>query len=903
MKTKNVYEGILSFQGTWRNYQERILHEADAYMADKRIHIVAAPGAGKTTLGIELIRRTGAPCLVLSPRIIIRQQWLERIRESFLPREKRENADKFFSDNIKDPRLITSVTYQTLFCGMTGKKAEEEECEVRGEREETDYTGFDLVNTVKEAGVRTICLDECHHLKNEWWKALETFMEEMGDVTVIALTATPPYDSAPGQWEKYIQMCGPIDAEITVPELVKEGSLCPHQDYVWFNYPSAEEDEQVYQFRKGADEMFRLLMEDRQLREAAASHKALFRYDEYCDPMLENPCLLSSLLIYCQACGIPFSGRWLQALDVKSLPDMDERWMGYFIQGILFDDRDNYELTDEFRAILTKELKIRGLIRQKKVNFLTNEKVEKMLAGSRGKMNSILQIAACEHAALGNELRMLILTDYIRQEYRAALGNPDRELYSMGVFPIFELLRRKGAGWRLGVLCGSVILLPDRAVDAFRDEAREADPQSDPVFTRLTGTDGKALGYSQFSFSGKKEPYIRAVTRLFERGYIQILTGTRSLLGEGWDSPCINSLIMASFVGSYVTGGQMRGRAIRTCKWDPGKVSNIWHLVCICDVKETQEKRRMGIKNPELSEDYYTLERRMQSVVGVNYDGTLIENGIERLSVISAPYTRAHTAEMNEEMAARSRDRMRVARQWENGVSFPGGREAADACTAKRRAFRPGARFRHALAAQAVCTAVQICNMIFRMLLRTGQGWENPVFFLITGAFLICTILFCRRLPRLLFPVKRFQAIGNAVLSALKEGGYIVSQCQVITEERDKFLFCSWLQGGTDREKNVYADTLQQTLSPVENQRYLLIGGRVGKRRREYYCVPALFAGTRKKAELFQKCMNMVTGRSSLVYTRNPEGRKMLIKARACSFFNQNERYAVRKKYIRGKLE
>ena len=309
MKTKNVYEGILSFQGTWRNYQERILHEADAYMADKRIHIVAAPGAGKTTLGIELIRRTGAPCLVLSPRIIIRQQWLERIRESFLPREKRENADKFFSDNIKDPRLITSVTYQTLFCGMTGKKAEEEECEVRGEREETDYTGFDLVNTVKEAGVRTICLDECHHLKNEWWKVLETFMEEMGDVTVIALTATPPYDSAPGQWEKYIQMCGPIDAEITVPELVKEGSLCPHQDYVWFNYPSAEEDEQVYQFRKGADEMFRLLMEDRQLREAAASHKALFRYDEYCDPMLENPCLLSSLLIYCQACGIPFSGR------------------------------------------------------------------------------------------------------------------------------------------------------------------------------------------------------------------------------------------------------------------------------------------------------------------------------------------------------------------------------------------------------------------------------------------------------------------------------------------------------------------------------------------------------------------------------------------------------------------
>ena len=32
--------------------------------------------------------------------------------------------------------------------------------------------------------------------------------------------------------------------------------------------------------------------------------------------------------------------------------------------------------------------------------------------------------------------------------------------------------------------------------------------------------------------------------------YIKVIIGTKSLLGEGWDAPCVNSLILASFVGS-----------------------------------------------------------------------------------------------------------------------------------------------------------------------------------------------------------------------------------------------------------------------------------------------------------------------------------------------------------------
>ena len=51
------YENILQFKGTWRVYQARVLDRAEHYVRDGKIHIVAAPGSGKTTLGIELIRR------------------------------------------------------------------------------------------------------------------------------------------------------------------------------------------------------------------------------------------------------------------------------------------------------------------------------------------------------------------------------------------------------------------------------------------------------------------------------------------------------------------------------------------------------------------------------------------------------------------------------------------------------------------------------------------------------------------------------------------------------------------------------------------------------------------------------------------------------------------------------
>ena len=72
---------------------------------------------------------------------------------------------------------------------------------------------------------------------------------------------------------------------------------------------------------------------------------------------------------------------------------------------------------------------------------------------------------------------------------------------------------------------------------------------------------------------------VETVGALLASGDVRILIGTRALLGEGWDAPCVNTLILASTVGSFVQSNQMRGRAIRIDPAQPDKTANIRHLV------------------------------------------------------------------------------------------------------------------------------------------------------------------------------------------------------------------------------------------------------------------------------------------------------------------------------------
>ena len=136
-----------------------------------------------------------------------------------------------------------------------------------------------------------------------------------------------------------------------------------------------------------------------------------------------------------------------------------------------------------------------------------------------------------------------------------------------------------------------------------------------------------------------------------------MLIGTKSLLGEGWDAPSINSLILASFVGSYVLSNQMRGRAIRSERGNPNKTGNIWHLVCVDST--TQDG----------GDDLQLMKRRFKSFVGVsNKNDDTIENGINRLN-LPETFTKSEIENYNAEIIQTAGTRELLKQKWMDALS------------------------------------------------------------------------------------------------------------------------------------------------------------------------------------------------------------------------------------------
>lgn len=900
----------LKFTGSWRSYQKRVLDHEEQYLADGKIHIVAAPGSGKTTLGIELMIRLGKPALILAPSITIREQWKERILEAFVPENEKKNAEKIISQNLKEPALITIATYQALHSAMTRYREEmseaSEDKEIDSEpvstsSEQVDFSGYNLVENLKKTGVSVLCLDECHHLRSEWWKALEDFKTQMECLKVVALTATPPYDSTPAEWKRYEDMCGVIDEEITIPELVKEGSLCPHQDYVYFNYPTKEEMKIVSDFKTKSSKMLDSLMEDKVLNEAIRNHK-VFTGEKSGEEMLEEPAYLSALLIYSESKNIPISSKYQRLLGVEKLPVMSVKWMEILLQKLLYDAKDDFFCEESYRETLTNELKRQGLIEKRKVILTTSTAIEKMLISSEGKIDSIISIAEHEYQSMKQDLRMLILTDYIRKESEKNLGDVTEIAHKMGVLPFFEMIRRhfnknlkeRSKDYvcpRLGVLCGSIVIIPATSKEmliriAEEDRSGCAERMQFAKVGQLSETD-----YLKVVATGNEHFLTRIVTELFAQGQIQIIIGTKSLLGEGWDSPCINSLILASFVGSYMLSNQMRGRAIRVMKTNPNKTSNIWHLVCIKPPKLMKQEQKEGNYYVSDSEDMELLNRRMEHFMGLHYDEDTVVNGISRFTSIHTPFTESNVKKTNEEMLMRSDQREELIARWERALAVSEHIEVTEETEVPDR-----------LVTMAVFYDA-IRDIVISAVLGCLAYSSN-----ISSFFILIALLFAvSRFPKLIIlgsPMKRLNAIGKGIVKAMQSEGYLKENAYHIDVDHTNGIFhCIYMRGGTGWEKSQFTTNICEFFGSVDNQRYLLV--KKGRHRGKYgfYCVPEAFANNKEKAENFAACMKpYIGGGYDLVYTRSENGRRLLLEGRAHAYANKQER-CITKKKVKSALE
>ena len=78
-----MFDNSIKFKYTWRSYQEKTLKDVQKYIEDGKVHIVAAPGAGKTILGLELARSLKNPVIIFAPTVTIKNQWVDRFISSF----------------------------------------------------------------------------------------------------------------------------------------------------------------------------------------------------------------------------------------------------------------------------------------------------------------------------------------------------------------------------------------------------------------------------------------------------------------------------------------------------------------------------------------------------------------------------------------------------------------------------------------------------------------------------------------------------------------------------------------------------------------------------------------------------------------------------------------------------
>ncbi len=861
------------FNGSFRDYQQRVLDNADKYLKDGKINIVAAPGSGKTVLGLELIRRLASPCIILSPTTAIREQWGERFKNLFL--DNTEDFSLFFSNDLHQIKLVNSITYQALYTAVDKISTTEDE--------DIDCSDVDILATMREFGIKTVCLDEAHHLKNEWQKALEKFISALDkDVKIISLTATPPYDSEGSEWSRYMNICGEIDEEIFVPELVCQNTLCPHQDYVYFNYPTEAEIESFRTHKERAllavEDLGKLDLFDHVCQSLNAERD----YDILFSDAKQYIALVTLLKYY----GFEIDKKLIRELTAKrGLPPFKMQYAEMAISFLL-----NGELvTEEEKSEIISVLKNHSVYEKKKVTLDLNERLKRTLISSVGKLESIKRIASNEVSAMGERLRMLVLTDYIKKENLLKIASAE-EFNSVNIVSIFETLRRANLKVNIGVLSGSLVILP-KSIDLSNIKHKKED---------IADTD-----YCTVEFAGALHRGVDYVGKLFEKGKIQILIGTKSLLGEGWDSPCINSLILASFVGSFVLSNQMRGRAIRIDKNDPQKSANIWHLVTVEPeylFKDKATERISAYLKEDYKElhsyDYDILKRRFDSFMGPNYTTGTIESGIERITLIKPPYDKNGIELINEEMLRLSADRGEVKNKWRGEVadgSFAVGVETEIPTEARIPVFT---FWNFALNAIIVSIEISLLQPLMRLIANNNVPLTLGTIAVMVGLF----VVLYHGIKKMLLhfnPAHSIKTLGVAVYKTLCECELISPSAKVETTAHKELCFVALhLRNASIHDQNIFNTAMAEMLSPIENPRYILISKNIFKRYNYElsFACPSIIGKKKEYVEVLAEKLKATTGNFETVYTHREDGRRLILKCRKHSYITFNEK-AMGKKY------
>ena len=886
----NRFPKDIAFCHPWRKYQRDVLQHLHSHLENQHLHLVAPPGSGKTVLGLEVMLRINQPTLIVAPTLAIRNQWVNRFKELFL---LSENTPSWISTDLRNPKFMTVTTYQGLHSLFQDLSSKAEDSPTLDDDIKEDESLLQLTDKEQarehlfQQNFQTLILDEAHHLRTSWWKTIMSVKIQLTNPTIVALTATPPYDVGQSEWDKYIELCGPIDEEIDVAALVKEGDLCPHQDYIWMSMPTRKEREPIETFHREAEQLKDHLLINKDVKALLESHPWI-KSDQYVEEKLSDYRYFISMMIYLKETGSEAWQMPFQLIDEKAkhLPSFDLEWAEELLTAMLYRDK-RIDPKEEPLKSIKKQLSNIGALENRRVKLKHTKAMERTLLQSASKLDSITQIVSLEKEAQKEALRLVILADYIYADDLPNSSNEEKPLIRLGVIPIFEKMRRDlGENCKLGVLTGSIIILPKEAVSLL--EAYSFHFQVSPL-----PHDDR---YVTIKTNKTSNQYVvNIVTEIFSRGAVNVLVGTTALLGEGWDAPSVNTLILASYVGTFMLTNQMRGRAIRTERGNPNKAANIWHLVCV------DEQAHGG------GYDFYSLRRRFRSLTGIDEGFPVITSGLERLRLPHSHFSKMTISSINDLMLLRATNRKRLFERWQEAV-HNGERKREELQTDQYSIPRPFI-YRNTIKSMLVISTAIIINILYSIG-ESGYNWsERELLIQMLLGFVIGLVLsspfWWKALRIVLFNSSvesSMKQVGNSIYHTLFHMGLIhtiPSHNKVHAEKMENGEVVCYLEHGTTHEQKLFLQCLQEIVDPINTPRYLL-HRKSGKRfwvRHDYHAVPEEIGRKKEFAETLVAQWNKRVGNAELIYTRTPEGRRRLLKARmqamSSKFVKKSERISV----------
>ena len=726
----------LSLRVPLRPSQQRVVTIASspAARADRRLHLSSPPGSGKTIVGLELAVRLGQPTVVFAPTTTIVSQWRSEVRR-FLP--DGADLDAWVSTDPTAPAPVTVLTYQSL--AVTARPDRElRELARRAWLEELAEAGTAdpeawlaalaerdgaavqrelrsraagirrrrlrdgvgdvhrhlhpnaraLVDRLVEHGVRTVVLDECHHLLDHWALVLLDLFDRIEarpgpDLHVVGLTATLPEPDSTREQETYRAVLGEVDVEIPTPVVVAEGALAPYRDLVHVVAPTPAEQA----FLDDVAGAMRTLLGEvttseaflgwlvAQVQEAAGRQRTA---DAELDAsptdrgawsrwLRERPIVAGAVLRAHRSLGLSLPTGLPVPADADLPFGVDDRLtlLEAFDRDVLSTSTDPDHVA--LRRRLVEVLRTTG-VHVGSTGFRRGRSpVDLVLERSRAKAHGAATVLAAEHDHLGDRLRALVVTDLDRVPTPVALLRGVLEQDAGSARHLHRALVRDAAAGRLDpvLVTGSTVRAGHVVADElathcnlwFAERGLDAWCAAAPVDHVAQELVGHGADWTT-------RHIVPAVTDAFTAGVTRCLVGTRGLFGQGWDAPCCNTLVDLTAATTATAARQLQGRVLRLDPAWPSKAAHRWDVVCVApDV-------------PGGEADLRRFQRRHERLWGVaaRPDGsTTVVRGVEHVDPrLARALEDGHRARDLADATARSlaavEDRDRLREVWD-GVS------------------------------------------------------------------------------------------------------------------------------------------------------------------------------------------------------------------------------------------